>query len=212
MSGRVEFEGTAARPAPEQLEQVLISVAPAEGSTVPMLLRARIDPDGTFKSMSLPPGRYRLRPGPLASWQPKSAMIDGRDILDESIDVNTADVTDVVLTFTDRPMATISGTVRGPQGVPDAAALVVVFPAENRLRTDFSGTARRMRMARTTKAGLYVIPGLPPGEYLIVAGGDELYDTWLEPAALEALARRATRVDISAGAGKTQDLRSAVAR
>jgi hypothetical protein len=182
-----------------------VTVVPETQTSFGLMLRGAADAAGAFRTASLPPGKYRLRVSPIGSWQPKSATVDGRDLLDEAVDLGTTDITDIVITFTDRPLGTITGTVRTGQGAPDPTALVAIFPADPRLRTDFSGGARRLRLARTTAAGQYAIPGLPPGQYLIVAGGDELFETWLEPSALEALARRATRVDIGEGA-QTQEL------
>jgi protocatechuate 3,4-dioxygenase beta subunit len=211
MSGRVEFDGSALRPDKDQLARVLVTVVPEMQTSFGLMLRGAVDAEGAFRTASLPPGKYRLRVSPVGAWQPRSAIVEGRDVLDEAIDLGTTDVTDVVITFTDRPLGTINGTVRSAQGAPDPEALVAIFPADPRLRTDFSGSGRRMRLARTTASGQYAIPSLPPGQYLIAAGGDELFDTWLEPAALQALARRATRVDIAEGA-QNRDLKNGSVR
>jgi carboxypeptidase family protein len=206
MSGRVEFEGNATLPEGTELGRIMVMPVPAETSLFGSIRGVSVNADGTFKTASLGPGKYRLRvPSSPGTWQPKSATVDGRDAMDDAIDLGASDITDIVITFTDRPLGTITGTVRSAQGGADPTALVAIFPADPRLRTDFSGNSRRMRLARTTAAGQYAIPGLPPGQYLIVAGGDELYETWLEPSALQALARRATRVDLAEGS-QTQDL------
>ena len=206
MTGRVEFEGNATRPEGAELGRILVIPVLAETSLFGAIRSVAVTADGTFRTGSLGPGQYRLRvPSAPGSWQPKSATVDGRDLLDEAIDLGTSDITDIVITFTDRPLGTVTGTVRSAQGAGDPTALVAIFPADPRLRTDFSGNSRRMRLARTTAAGQYAIPGLPSGQYLIVAGGDELYETWLERSALQALARRATRVDVAEGS-QTQDL------
>ncbi|HYN06913.1 MAG TPA: carboxypeptidase-like regulatory domain-containing protein [Vicinamibacterales bacterium] len=212
ISGRIEFDGAAAPPGSDQFGRLLISVLPEEPMTPGQSMRARVEPDGTFRTVSLPPGKYRLRLSPLASWTPMSAMSNGRDLFDEALDLDTADVTDVVVTFSDRPFASVSGTVRNAQGAPDPDALVAIFPVDPKLRTDLSPSARRLHLARTTKAGQYAIPGLLPGEYLIVAGGDELYENWLEASALQTLARRATRIEIAEGDARSQDLRSGSVR
>ncbi len=211
IAGRVEFDGTAAPPVGPELERILVSPIP-ESATSLMNPRARVDADGVLRTSSLAPGKYRLRVGPVGGWQPSAAMFEGRDLLDEAVDLATSDITGVVITFTDKRQGSVNGTVRTSEGAPDPAALVAIFPADPRLRTDFSGGARRMRLARTTRAGQYAIPGLPEGQYLIVAGGDELFDTWLEPAALAALARRAVRIDIAEGGAQTQDLKNGAGR
>jgi hypothetical protein len=212
IAGRVEFEGAAAAPVGLELERIQVSPIPEAPTSLSMNPRGRVEADGVFRTSSLAPGKYRLRVGPVGSWQPSSAMFEGRDLLDEPVDLATSDVSGVVITFTDKRQGSVNGTVRTLEGAPDPAALVAIFPADPRLRTDFSGGARRMRLARTTRAGQYAIPGLPEGQYLIVAGGDELFDTWLEPAALAALARRAARIDIAEGGAQTQDLKNGAVR
>lgn len=205
MTGRVEFDGTA--PRPEQLGGRSL-ITPVPETNVPGQIRGIVDAEGRFETTSLPPGKYRLRVAPMGAWQPKSAIVGGRDLIDQAVDLTETDLEDIVITFTDRPFGSINGIVRGTQSTPDPDALVAIFPADPALRTDFSGNGRRMRLARTTRAGVYAIPGLPPGEYLVVAGGDDMFETWLEPSALARLATRATRVDIAEGAAQKLDLTS----
>lgn len=212
IAGRVEFDGAAAPPVGPELERILVSPIPDPATALSMNPRGKVEADGVFRTSSLAPGKYRLRVGPVGSWQPSSAMFEGRDLLDEAVDLATSDITGVVVTFSDKRQGSVNGTVRTSEGTPDPAALVAIFPADPRLRTDFSGGARRMRLARTTRAGQYAIPGLPPGQYLIVAGGDELFDTWLEPTALAALARRAVRIDVAESGAQTQDLKNGAGR
>jgi Carboxypeptidase regulatory-like domain len=205
--GRIELDGTAPRPEADQLERMVVTLAAEDLLTVGMNVRAKVESDGTFRTGSVPPGKYRLRVSPVGVWFPKSAMVEGRDVIDEVLEVETADVSNIVITLSDRPLGSVGGTVRTARGDPDPDALVAIFPADPRLRTDLSGTGRRLRLARTTKSGLYRIPGLPAGEYLIVAGGDELFDNWLEASALQALSRRATPIEIGDGTAKNQELK-----
>ena len=206
--GRVEFDGNAPRPEPDQLERMIVTLSAEDPLTPGMNLGAmKVERDGTFRTVSVPPGKYRLRVSPVGVWSPKSAMSEDRDVIDEALGVETSDVGNVVITLTDRRLGSVSGTVRTAKGEPDPDALVAIFPADPKLRTDLSGSGRRLRLARTTKAGQYAIPGLPAGEYLIVAGGDELFDTWLEAAALQALAQRSTPIEIGDGTARSQELR-----
>jgi hypothetical protein len=209
--GRIEFDGTAPRE-PDQLDRMVVTLAAEDPLTGAMNLRAKVESDGSFRTASVPPGKYRLRVSPLGVWIPKSAMIEGRDVIDEALEVDAADVSNIVITLSDRPLGSVSGSVRTARGDPDPDALVAIFPADPRLRTDLSGTGRRLRLARTTKNGLYRIPGLPAGEYLIVAGGDELFDNWLEAGALQALSQRATPIEIGDGTAKSQELKRGSAR
>jgi hypothetical protein len=210
--GRIEFDGAAPRPEADQLDRMIVTLAAEDPLTAAMNLRAKVEADGTFRTASVPPGKYRLRVSPVGVWTPKSAMVEGRDVIDEALDVDTADVSNIVITLSDRPLGSVSGSVRTARGDPDPDALVAIFPVDPRLRTDLSGAGRRLRLARTTKNGLYRIPGLPAGEYLIVAGGDELFDNWLEPGALQALSQRATSIEIGDGTAKSQELKRGSAR
>jgi hypothetical protein len=139
-------------------------------------------------------------------------MTSGRDIVDAPLDIETSDVPEIVITLTDQPAATLSGTVRNAQGTVDPEAAIVIFPADVKQRTDFSPTSRRMRAARTTTSGVYAVPDLPAGDYIVVAGGDEILQDWLELAALERLTRHGTRVTIAEGERKSLDLRSGGSR
>ena len=165
ITGRVEFDAMAAPPVGPELERILVSPIPESATPLSMNVRARVEADGVFRTSSLAPGKYRLRVGPVGGWQPSAAMFEGRDLLDEAVDLATSDITGVVITFTDKRQGSVNGTVRTSEGAPDPAALVAIFPADPQLRTDFSGGARRMRLARTTRAGQYAIPGLPEGQY-----------------------------------------------
>jgi hypothetical protein len=135
-------------------------------------------------------------------------MADGRDALDQPVELDTSDIDNVVVTFTDQKTATLSGTVRDANGAADPEAVILVFPADNRLWTDLSGTSRRVKPSRTTRSGSYIIPGLPAGEYFVITGTDDMLTDWQAPDALNALSRRATRVQITDGQSQTLDLKS----
>ena len=127
---------------------------------------------------------------------------------DQPIEIDTTDIDNVVITFTDQKTATLSGTVRDAGGTADADAVILVFPTDSRLWADLGGTSRRVKPARTTRTGSYVIPGLPSGEYFVVAGTDEMLTDWQAPDALNALSRRATRVQIAEGQSQTLDVKA----
>jgi hypothetical protein len=231
VSGRAEFDGGIERPTPDQLLQITVTLTPLGGGDNGQISPGRLEADGTFRTASVPPGRYLLRIGPVAGgraggpggagrgsagstglWRPQSAMVDGLDALDQPLELDAADIDRVVITFTDQRTATLSGTVRDGTGAADPAAVILVFPTDNRLWADLSPTARRVKQARTTRAGAYVIPGLPAGEYFVAVGTDDLLVDWQAPGALEALSRQATRVQITDGQSQTLDLKNAAAR
>ncbi len=240
VSGRVEFDGGAERPTPERLNQISVTLVRLEQTgNLPIeqtgnwpIPAGRVETDGTFRTASVPPGRYLLRVagaglgraggpgvgvGPGAgrgaadspgAWRAHSAMAGGTELLDQPLDIDAADVGNVVITFTDRPLVRLSGTVRDAKGVGDPEAVILVFPTDSRLWGDLTPSARRIKTARTTRVGAYAIPGLPAGEYFVAVGTDDLLVDWHAPNALESLTPLATRVVIADGQTRTLDLKS----
>ena len=75
---------------------------------------------------------YLLRVmNPPGGWGVRSIIVGGVDASDTPVDLEDKDLSGALITFTDR-ISALSGTVKGPQGAPDDAAAVVVFPADNR--------------------------------------------------------------------------------
>ena len=152
-------------------------------------------------------GRYVVETGdrrrPPSEWILKAATAGGRDILDLPIDVGAgAELTDVVLTFTDR-LTEIGGTVLTGSDQPVADAIVVAFAADNRYwRTG----SRRIRRAVTDLDGRYAMRALPPGEYRIavIDASDRDFLT-----VLPKLTGRSVSVTIGEGEKKVQDVRIA---
>jgi hypothetical protein len=171
-----------------------------------------IDADGTMAARSAPPGRYFIRAGVagapsnlLGAWTLKSAMLDGRDVSDVPLTVAGNDIAGLVVTFTDRA-AMLTGTVRNPQNAVDATATVLVFPTDRALWIDYGALPRRLRTARTDRAGAFSIPGLPAGEYFVVALPEDAADNWQRQTFLTRAAAMATRVRIDDGRNAVIDL------
>lgn len=155
----------------------------------------------TFTLFGYPGGRYIVRvANSPAGWMFKSATLDGRDVSEAAFDFQR-DVSDLVITFTDR-WSGISGSV---QGAADGAS-VVVFPTDAQSWANYGSNPRRLKAARATSQGRFGISSLPPGEYYAVAISEEQAADWRDPKTLEELARVATRVSIGEGEHKTIDL------
>jgi protocatechuate 3,4-dioxygenase beta subunit len=212
VSGRIEFDGAAERPPAESITGVRIALDPADGSrlAVPTLAdeTGRPDESGQFRTYGVPPGRYVLRISPLpAGWFLKSAMHQGRDIADVPFDLESRDVSGVVIALTDRPSA-IAGIVSGPQG-PDASGVVLIYPADS---AAWGTSPRRMRTARAAADGSYSVQALPPGEYFVAAVQEDRVGDWQDPEFLQALSRVAHTVRLVEGEQKTENLTSAAIR
>ncbi len=209
VTGRVEFEGTSAPPKPDAVQRIQVSVeplSPGELRSVFSLMRGRVEADGRFATASLPGGQYFIRAGGAPQgWSFKSATHEGRDLADVPLDA-TADLSGVVITFTDRP-SELTGTVLGAGGANDPGAIVLLFPADAAAWTELRVNSRRLRAARPQQNGTYRITSLPSGDYHAIAVPDEISSDWQDQKVLESLSRGATLVRIEDGQKKTLSLR-----
>jgi Carboxypeptidase regulatory-like domain len=207
VSGRVEFEGSADKPAPDQLSRTPVMFEPVDGQmdrgTTPP---GRIDAKGQFTSYGLPAGRYYVRSGAPTGWTLKGAFLGERDVSDVPLDLDSTDVADVILTFTDRP-ASLSGTVQLTERAARDGVAVIVFPADSKAWVETGANPRRMRKVATTDTGAYDVKALPAGAYFVAAISETVAGDWQDPAFLEQLATSATHVQIDHGEKATQSLR-----
>jgi protocatechuate 3,4-dioxygenase beta subunit len=213
VSGRIEFEGAGDRPDPRTLANMRVTLDPADGATLPdgiALSTGRVDENGQFTTYGVPPGKYFVRASGVFDWFFKGALYRGSDLADEPIELGSSDVSDVVLTFTDRP-SSIAGVVRASDNV-DGEAVVLAFPVDSTEWIETGAMPRRLRSARADKDGAYLFPALPAGEYYVVAVRDDFLYDWQDPKFLEALSAAARRVRIAEGERTTQDLRTSGVR
>jgi hypothetical protein len=217
VSGRIEFEGTTAPPAGQALQSMTIGLTSLEaelsGGGFAGNLGAqnnqagRVAADGTFTTRAVPPGRYYVAPagrGGGPAWTLKAAMLNGRDVSSEPLDLTDADAGGVVITYTDRT-GQITGAIHAGATAPIDNALVVLLPADYRGWIRNGMSARRMASSPVSKTATFTLPRLLAGDYLIAAvprDGVDLQD----PASVEAIARVATRVTLAEAEQKTMDL------
>jgi hypothetical protein len=215
ISGRIVLEGATTPPRSTVFQPMLGAwfqppwpLAHAQGP----LPETRISATFEFTREGSPPGRYP----PLVSttsfaspagWYLKSATYQGRDLIANPLQLDGHDVSDVVMTFTDRPTS-LSGLVTGRDGQPDPGASVLVFPAEYQSWIDSGMPTMAARAVVASQTGTYAIDDLRPGAFLVVASSTDLLDRWQDPAVIRGLAAGATRVTLTSGARNTQDLRS----
>jgi protocatechuate 3,4-dioxygenase beta subunit len=212
VSGRAEFDGTSARPTDAAWRNIAVLLEAADGQSpqpaggFPISMPGRFSTEGQFATPSTRPGRYLLRISSVpAGWTFKSAMSRGRDVSETPFDLS-ADLDDVIVTFTDRP-AKVSGVVSAPNGQPDADALVLFFPTDPAAWRDYGRTSLRAR-AVGTDSGRFTIAAPPAGEYYIVAIPDSQADDWQDPVFLARLAPSADRIRIDEGQVVTHALQT----
>lgn len=209
ISGRVVFEGPSARPPADVLARTPVLVETADGRNLGSLFPLTgIDPDGTFRSAGLPPGKYIVRPfGDLRPWSLRSVAVGGRDVTGGAIALAGSDVTDVAVTLTDRP-ARVSGRVRDREGRPQPDAVVYLFPADRRQWVDYGPMPLRLRETSTSDDGSYDFADVVPGRYVAVALASPPLQAWRREATLATLAAMAVPVQVGVGQTRTMDLRA----
>jgi len=208
ISGRVEFDGTAEKPTPEQLSRIPVIIEPVDGQVDRMTTPpGRVDSGGQFNTVGFASGKYFIRVGgPPPGWTFKGAFLGDRDVSDVPLELESSDVSDVVITFTDRP-ASLGGTVQVTERAARDGVAVIVFPADSKSWMDTGTNPRRMRKVAATDSGAYQVPGLPPGEYYVAAISEAAESDWQDPKFLELLVATAAHVRIDDGEKATQNLR-----
>jgi hypothetical protein len=209
VAGRLEFDGSSKQPSPDVARRIVAMLESPDGRPIASFVMSRIqfDAGGQFSSYQLPVGRYYLRVNNSpAGWTLKAAMLDGRDISNVPLSLDH-DVSGVVITFTDQP-SELNGRVQSTSGVRDAAATVLIFPADSASWVDYGDNPRRLRSVRADKDGAYRTVGLAAGDYLVVAIPDESAPDWQDPITLQKLVRLATLMRLADGETRSLELKT----
>jgi len=209
VSGRLSFDG-ADPPAAQDLAQIGLRLdsldQPPPAANAPVW-RGRVEPDGQFRTMGVPPGRYLLRLANLPrGWNARSALVEGHDVLDWPMEIGEHDVAGVTIALTTRPLAAITGTVRDGAGQPAPESTLLIFAVDRTAWADTGPLSRRLRASRPIRSGTYYFPALPAGEYCVLAVAGDPPPNWQDSALLEGLMRRATRVHVDVSGVQTVDL------
>jgi protocatechuate 3,4-dioxygenase beta subunit len=155
-----------------------------------------------FSLTGFTPGRYLVTvTSSPREWMFKSATLNGADVSDAPFEI-TRDVTDLVITFTDR-ISAVGGTVRDAHGNPDANAAVLVFPTNAAAWTNYGSSPRRLKDTTTNARGEFGITPLPPGDYFVIAVPQDDAGDWRDPRTLDAMARAAETISIGEGEHRT---------
>jgi len=111
------------------------------------------------------PGTYRLEINTNGEWWVKSAQSGSVDLLSDDLTLSEGEQPEPIEVTLRDGAGTVSGTVT-PAGNSDRVLVLLVQP---------HGTRNIVHAAKPMQ-GYFAIPGIPPGEYVIVAldGGDQL--------------------------------------
>ena len=219
LAGTLVFDAAAA-PIPADLSSIRIALSILGGSyssnsggttvgnalsSIPAVNAAA---DGTFRIPGIGPGAFALScllPADLSKvWKLRSAMVDGRDLLDGPIEpMPGVNLTSVRVTLSDRKTQ-LSGTLQAASGQPTADYYVITFSAD---RSHWRAGSRRLLSTRPATDGRFVFDDLPAGEYFVAALTDLDPLEWQDAAFLEQVAPAAVKVSVAEGEKKVQDLR-----
>ena len=167
VAGHVRFEGES----PVKPENLWLTLVPVD---LPEIGGAGSQPssDGSFKIPDVAQGVYRVRLNGWGDLYLKSATLGGRENADESFTVNRDTPSSTLEVVLSARAGHIEGTVVDDQKKPVANAFVVFVPDPNRRNREDLFQANG-----TNQEGHFVLMGIPPGEYTLLA--------WLSPQGVQ---------------------------
>jgi hypothetical protein len=220
VAGRVAFDRSTEQALPD-ITTVIVRVSPSNGTSVSIsdgtsignrfasAPLVNVKSDGTFLVPGVAPGSYQvsaLPPEVTKTWTLRSAILNGRDLIDYGVDVRPgSDFSNVVLTFSDRHTE-LGGTLTTASGDPATEYFVIAMPADRSL---WRSGSRRVRATRPASDGAFTIKDLPGGDYLLVALTDVAPNEWNDVDFLTRIASSGAPVTLGDGEKKTQNLRIA---
>ena len=167
---------------------------------------ARVDrTTGAFTLEGIQAGTHLFRSqGSPRGWTLKSVMLNGRDIIDEPVELRSGQrLSGVTLVFGDK-LTEVNGTISDEQNNPVTEYTVLAFPVDS---SRWNAQSRHIMTTRPDQNGKYQMRGLPAGDYYLVAVDPSEQGEWFEPAYLDAHRASATKFTLTDGDVKTQDFR-----
>jgi hypothetical protein len=186
--------------------QVRISGRPVEFDSAPLVggpSPSDMRPDWTFEVRNL--SGFRVLQADVASpdWALKRILLDGRDVTDTVHDFREKDVERLEVVVTKRA-SSVGGRVTDRDGRPIGNYSIVVFASDE---SRWKYPSRFIAMSRPNQDGGFLVRGLPPEDYLVVAVPPVQGTMWQDPEFLATLRGRATAVTLSEGEKQTLDLK-----
>jgi hypothetical protein len=95
----------------------------------------------------------------------------------------------------------VAGVVRNAKDEPLSNGTVLLYPFNRE-------NPNQIRTASTDRFGVFSIPGVPPGEYGVLAWSDGRSKAYLDPVFLKAVENEATKVVVQRGFTNTINVRA----
>src|SRR5579862_29101 len=209
LSGHIVFSGTTATPPDaSKLSTATLTVTAIDQANFILAVQNqnRADASGQFTTGQYLPGKYWLSvSGSFPPWTLKSIVSGGHNLLMQPLELGSTDVADLVVTYSDQA-SEISGIVRDGAGVAATDAVVFIFPADYPTWIANGMAPRLSRTVTVGKTGAFTFGGLLDGAYLAVAVPTDVAVDTQDPKWYAKLAPAGTRISITAGDKKQQDL------
>ncbi len=148
--------------------------------------------DGTFTFQNVAADDYRFSVLALAEDSyVKAARLGGMDVLDRGVDLTRSDVPGALDVLLSSAGGHVEGIVLKDNQQAAAGATVVLVPdGERRSRPDL------FRSASADDSGRFVLRGIPPGDYRLLAWEDVEPGAWLDADFLRDYERRGETLSI----------------
>jgi hypothetical protein len=187
-----------------ELNVTLLTVAEGEDADQPAGLQvaftqpADVQEDGSFAIKDAPGGNCQLAVGARSEkfrdYYTKSVLLGGREVVDTGFAVSPGTVLDVVVSAKG---AGIEGTVVDREGKPAAGASVVTIPGGGNL-----GRPDAYQYARADDRGHFVMRGMNPGEFMVLAF-EELQGNYRTPEFAKTYEGKGEKVELEEGGKKS---------
>jgi hypothetical protein len=200
VAGRIQFIGGAPQPQAQIFNRITVQMSPSpadsltSGAGQPI---GRFSPDQTFLVPGVVPGKYTLNVQAAPGFPTmKSVMSGGADLTDLPLVVADKDLSEIVITFVDTPLASLTINIASAPGTQGDDGSILVFPVDRKYWAETVAARRRFRQVAMTTKSTATTPELPGGDYYVLAATALEVADWMEAGKLELLARRAQRVTI----------------
>lgn len=168
---------------------------------------AQVDEHGRFAVTGIRPGtEYEIvvvfGPRTAEGWHVENIAWRETDLRDAPLTFEQGSIEGVDL-WLGTEKSEISGRIATRSGEPAVEYTVVVGPADTAL---WHPASQRIRMVRPATDGAYVVAGLPPGVYRLVAIVDPTEEELQDPDFLHVNAEGMIEVVVSRGEATRQDI------
>lgn len=207
ISGMVVTDDGEPLPNTPRLRVMPESLAPgADSRFVPTSSDATgvVGDDGRFTFGNVRPGPTLLRVGQLpAGWGVRSVLVGGRDHTEVPVEIRGAQALTDIRVVLSRTLPEVNARVVDDEG-RTADGTVLLFPVD---AARWHEVARTLHYGRPDQHGRIRFTAVRPGDYLAIAL--DYVQTWqaTDPAYLEGLRKRATRVTVADGENEPLTLR-----